>query len=432
MNKKKEKINKDLPKKKVKEIMDKKHITNNTNIELCIKNINYNATENELKSFFSKYGKVIFCKILRDDNQGNKGIGFVKFSDYNLMKIMSIISGRFKEDIYFKGRKLKIELAGNNGMNKKPLILYYVLIESSSCIFESINNKDIIYFIYYVNNCIKVMNIVDDEIILEIENAHNEEIYNLLHYTDKINKKDLLVSFDVSNAIKLWDVNTFECLCDFKNHKYDNRMEMFIGTYIFFSFMNDNNNYYFMFEHLSSNPTIEVSDLKGNHINRINYEENNIIWSLYYDNKLNNNYIVSGHFGCLQSINYTENKHYHIYYGDSKKEKFIVVNVKENNGISKLIAFSDKGLMKIWNFHTGSLINNIKLYDNSLVLKNYLKDDNNLFLLQDNVLKSINVNDGKIEYILKNIVPKNMDLGIMEKINHPKLGECFICQIKRK
>ena len=52
MNKKKEKINKDLPKKKVKEIMDKKHITNNTNIELCIKNINYNATENELKSFF--------------------------------------------------------------------------------------------------------------------------------------------------------------------------------------------------------------------------------------------------------------------------------------------------------------------------------------------------------------------------------------------
>ena len=89
--------------------MDKKHITNNTNIELCIKNINYNTTENELKSFFSKYGKVIFCKILRDDNQGNKGIGFVKFSDYNLMKIMSIISGRFKEEIYFKGRKLKIE-----------------------------------------------------------------------------------------------------------------------------------------------------------------------------------------------------------------------------------------------------------------------------------------------------------------------------------
>ena len=64
--------------------------------------------------------------------------------------------------------------------------------------------------------------------------------------------------------------------------------------------MNDNNNnYYFMFEHLSLIPTIEVSDLKGNRINRINYEDNNIIWSLYYDNKLNNNYIVSGHFGCF-------------------------------------------------------------------------------------------------------------------------------------
>ena len=36
--------------------------------------------------------------------------------------------------------------------------------------------------------------------------------------------------------------------------------------------------------------------------------------------------------------------------------------------------------------NTGSFINNIKLYHNSFVLKNFLKDDNNLFLLQDNVL----------------------------------------------
>ncbi len=42
--------------------MDKKHITNNTNIELCIKNINYNATENELKSFFQNMVRSFFVK----------------------------------------------------------------------------------------------------------------------------------------------------------------------------------------------------------------------------------------------------------------------------------------------------------------------------------------------------------------------------------
>ena len=63
----------------------------NTSIELYIKNINYNATENELKNFFSKYGKVIFCKIFRDKNYKSKGIGIVKFSDYNLMKILNLL-----------------------------------------------------------------------------------------------------------------------------------------------------------------------------------------------------------------------------------------------------------------------------------------------------------------------------------------------------
>jgi hypothetical protein len=414
-----------------------------TNLELCIKNIDYNATENELKSFLSQYGKVIFCKILRDENHKSKGIGFVTLSNYNSMKIMSIISGRFKEGIYFKERKLKIELARNDGMNKKPLILYYVLNKSSSCcVFESINNKDIIYLIYNVNyfssSSIKALNIVDDEKILEIKNAHDSKIINLMHYADKVNKKDLLVSIDALNRIKVWDVSTWECLCYFsENGKYGNRNVMFTGrAFLFFSLINDNNNYYFMWKRLFYNPIIEVSDIEGNVVKEITdieiNENGHIAGFLYYDNKLNKNYIVSGHIGFLQSIDFTENKIYHAYYDNGYKEKFVILNVEENNGISKLMAFSDEGVLKIWNFHTGSLLNNIKLYDNSLVLKAFLKDDNNLFLLQHNVLKSVNLNNGRMEFLLKNIVPKNMNLVVMKKINHPKLGECFICQIQRK
>ena len=393
----------------------------NTSIELYIKNINYNATENELKDFFSKYGKVIFCKIFRDKNYKSKGIGFVKFSDYNLMKIMSIVSGRYKKDIYFKGRKLKIELSKNN---KKPLMLYYVLPRRSPCcIFQSMNNKNIIYFIYSFSCSIKVINIVDDEKILEIKNAHKNEIERIEHYYNKDNKKDILISIDQFNNIKLWDSSNWECFCDYKN----------VNNMNFFHLTNDNNNYYFLWIYFKKNPILEVSDIKGNLVKKITDIERNedgkYQFLFHYNN--NNKYIISSHFGFIQSIDYAENKIYQVYYNNGYKEKYLDIKIMEEDSVTKLISVSNEGLMKIWNFHTGSIINNIKLYDNSLIQDFFLKDDNTIYILQDNVIKNININNGRMEYILKNITPKNMKLKEMEKINHPQLGECFICQIER-
>ena len=214
---------------------------------------------------------MIFCKIFRDENFKSKGIGFVKFRYYNLMKIMSIVSGRFKKDIYFKGRKLKIELAKNNEMNKKPLLLYYVLPNSTSCcIFQSMNNNDIIYFIYSLSHSIKVINIVDDEIILEIKNAHKNEIKEIKHYSDEVNKKDMLISIDRFNSIKLWDTYNWECFCDFDSVNYNNYFK-----FKFSFFLNDNNNYYFLWNYIETNPIIEVSDIKGNLVKKITDIERN-------------------------------------------------------------------------------------------------------------------------------------------------------------
>ena len=64
----------------------------------------------------------------------------------------------------------------------------------------------------------------------------------------------------------------------------------------------------------------EVSDIKGNFIKEIKYKYLDKTYSIY-DTKLNKNYLVTGHFGSLPSIDYSEN------------------NVDK--------AFIDKGLMKI-------------------------------------------------------------------------------------
>ena len=188
-----------------------------------------------------------------------------------------------------------------------------------------------------------------------------------------------------------------------------------------------------MWNYIETNPIIEVSDIKGNLVKKITDIERNEDgeYKFYFYHNINNKkYIISAHFGFIQSIDYTENKIYHVYYNNGYKEKYFDIKIMEKDGVTKLISFSNEGLMKIWNFHNGSIINNIKLYDNSLIHKTFLKDDTTFYVLQDNILKNLNINNGRMEYILKNITPKNMDLKVMEKINHPQLGECFICQIE--
>ena len=56
---------------------------------------------------------------------------------------------------------------------------------------------------------------MDYEIILEIKNSHDFRIEDLVHYSNKANKKDLFISFDVSNRKKIIDVNTWVWLYDF-------------------------------------------------------------------------------------------------------------------------------------------------------------------------------------------------------------------------
>jgi multiple RNA-binding domain-containing protein 1 len=50
---------------------------------LFVRNLPFNATEEELKDFFSPFGNIIECHIPVDDSNRNKGYAFVKFSKSN-------------------------------------------------------------------------------------------------------------------------------------------------------------------------------------------------------------------------------------------------------------------------------------------------------------------------------------------------------------
>ena len=97
----------------------------------------------------------------------------------------------------------------------------------------------------------------------------------------------------------------------------------------------------------------------------------------------------------------------------------------ENEGIIKLIDSAGDGIIRIWNFHSGVLIN--KIYVTNLSLYGIcLWENDKLFIgCSENNIKLININNGNI---LKNIKGSNNWVCTVNVVNHEKYKNCLISQ----
>ena len=77
--------------------------------------INYKSEEDDIKNTFSKYGQIVFCKIIRDkETNKSKGIGIVKFQE----KSQAFNAMKYADNIECQGRKLKINYSTKNNNNR--------------------------------------------------------------------------------------------------------------------------------------------------------------------------------------------------------------------------------------------------------------------------------------------------------------------------
>ena len=106
-------------------------------------------------------------------------------------------------------------------------------------VFKSIN--DILYLIYATQNKSFISyDLINNKMIKEIKNYHNNYIDNFRHYLDKINKRDLIISISPDdNNIRLWNVNNWECLTNITNINES-------GILYSACFLNDNNKSYIL------------------------------------------------------------------------------------------------------------------------------------------------------------------------------------------
>ena len=288
-------------------------------------------------------------------------------------------------------------------------------------VFKSINNTT---YIIYSNLNISIIsyNLIKNEKINEIRNAHERDITNFRYYLDNLNKRELILSISSNDSnIKLWNIKNWECLLNIKNI---NRYGYLYSACI----LNDNNKIYIITSnyYIFNPDPIKVFEINIGEIEIINdsYESTKFIRS-YYDNKKDKNYIITGNKGYLKSYDFKSNKVYHkYYYGLGWNSGLINVFREDDDDIIKLLESDGKDSIRIWNFHSGELLKEINIKEIRNIYGFCFWDNKYLFLgCDNNNIKLIDLRNSKII----NNLNGHTDLVIcIKKIKNRYYGECLI------
>ena len=295
-----------------------------------------------------------------------------------------------------------------------------VTLDNSFVVFKSIYN--ILYLIYSSNNkSIISYDLENKKKICEIKSFHTENINNFRHYLDENNKRDLILSLSNKEInLKIWNLYNWECLVNIFN-VYD-------SGYLFSAcLLKDNNEYNIITCNCNLNgdsEPIKIFDFNGQLITNIN-ESNELTYfiDVYYAKKNSKKYIITGNDNYIKTYDYDKKKLYHKYSDDiNEGHQSIVIN--DNNNIIQLIE-SSFGIIRVWDFHSGRLLNKIKTGDEDLRGICLWNKDYIFVGCYDNTIKLIDLQKGKV---IKNLTGHNNYVITIKKINHPIYGDCLISQ----
>ena len=377
--------------------------------------------------------------ILKNSNENEIKVTLVYNSQnsdfiFNEIKQLKTEIMNLKEE----NKKLKIEILKlrkyHENTNPKDMKLLaditndsfgYTDLDNTFTVFKSI--KNIFYIVY--SNINKSMNIYDlnrQKLIKQINNCHNKHITNFRHQLDIINKRDLVMSVSSEdNNIKLWNANNWECFVNIENINY-------VGWLYSACFLNEKGQIYIITSNRNKqgkSEPIRIFDFNGYIIKEIsNSNEQTYFIDTYYDNILCKNYIISGNVGYVKSYDYNKNELYYKYNDfddNSNSYSHFSIIIRNNKEVIELIESCFDGNIRIWNFHSGLLLNKIKLSDEGL-RGICLWNDNYLFVgCDDKTIKLLEINN---ILIVDNLTGHNNEVITVKKIIHPQLGECLISQ----
>jgi hypothetical protein len=309
----------------------------------------------------------------------------------------------------------------------------------------------LLVFISRINYSIVSYNLIDNKKIFEITKT-NRTLNEIKHFLDKNNKRDLVSSISMhDNNIKVWNFNNLECILN---------IEFRIGNFFLnlnsVCFLNNGNDIHLILSSINMPQTqlIHIYNLRGNKIKELNNNKlQNYFVDTFYDDKFSKNYIIISTNADIRALDYNDNKivkHYtpvneqpvkvtsiknvelnrklhfddnHVFTNIEYSKGPLYIMVKKCGNITKLFAVMKENTVKIWNFHTTKLLDEINI-SKTIIKSICLWDEENLLIGTGGGLKLIDLNKNKL---IKNYTDV-VHIDRMDICTIPKYVKCLITE----
>ena len=291
-------------------------------------------------------------------------------------------------------------------------------IDKVFCAFKSLSGESFVVW-GTPQYSIEFYDLEKGKIIKTIPNAHNQTIFSCRHYVDFINNIDYIITSSYDKTVKVWDLKTFQYILNIKNPHS--------GYYIYsvniLCDQKEGANYVIT---SAPNEYMKVFDFTGNNLRSFGQnDESTYFIDTYCDSKEGVHYVINANSSDVKSYVFKTGKLYHKYKGSPQTWHMSAI-VNETKDQQILIESDGNGYIRMWEFHTGNLIktipSSVSLNLRGICLWN---DDYLLAAGNDYQVKLFDLSQGKF---IKSFKGHTSTVCSIEKIVHPKYGECLISQ----
>lgn len=296
-------------------------------------------------------------------------------------------------------------------------------LDNTFAVFNSFN--DILYLVYSNGNKSMICYDIKNQTLLsETKNCHNGFITSLKHFADKNNKIDIIMSIsNEENNIKLWNIINMKCILDLKHIN----KEGLLYSACFLSFNSQNLIITSNYDEFGHSEFLKVFNFKGQKIKEIKKSnEPTFFVESYFDNIFHcQNYIVTGNLNYVKSYNFDNNEVYHKYFDSCINGYHYSIIMYNHNAVVKLMESCEDGHIRIWHFHSGVLLNKVRVCKeniNGMCLYN----DRYVFVGSDE--QNIKLVDLESGCIIKKLHAHSSEVLNVKIIFHPKHGHILISQ----
>ena len=291
-------------------------------------------------------------------------------------------------------------------------------IDKVFCAFKSFSGESLVVWGTPQYN-IEFYDLEKGHIKKTIQKAHNQTIFSCRHYPHIKNRIDYLITSSYDRTVKVWDIKTFSYIVNISNAHS--------GYYIYSVSIlcdeKDDTNYIIT---SAPNEYMKIWDFSGKYIRNLGQnDESTYFIDIYFDNKDKKNYILNANSVDVKSYTFKNGELYHKYKGTPQTwHMSAVVNETKNRQI--LIESDGNGYIRMWDFHTAILIKSITSSPTLNLRGICLWNDDYLFAAgNDYQVKLYDLTQGKF---VKSFKGHTSTVCSIEKVVHPKYGECLISQ----